>query len=51
MLSGRSETTVLIGVGDDAFGGVIDPSTWSALPGEPLGEPWAAYGVVLHVQR
>ena len=30
---------------------MLDPSTWSTLPGDPLGEPWAAYGVVLHVRR
>lgn len=51
VLPGRSETKVLLGQRDDGLGGVLDPSTWSMLPGEPLGEPWAAYGVVMHLQH
>jgi hypothetical protein len=51
VLPGRSETKVLVGQPEDGFAGVLDPSMWSTLPGEPLGEPWAAYGVVLRVER
>ena len=52
VLPGRSETMVLLGQhDDDALGGVLDLSRWPTLPGEPLGEPWAAYGVVLRVEH
>lgn len=51
VLPGRSETMVLLGQHDDGLGGVLDPSKWSMLPGEPLGEPWAVFGVVLHVEH
>ena len=51
VLPGRTETTVLLGRLDHGLGEVLDPSSWSALPGEPLGEPWAAYGAVLHVEH
>ena len=51
VLPGRTETTVLLGRDQDGLGDVLDPASWSALPGESLGEPWAAYGVVLHVEH
>lgn len=51
MLPARTETTLLLGRDQDGLGDVLDPASWSALPGEPLGEPWVAYGVVLHVEH
>jgi hypothetical protein len=51
VLPGRSETKVLVGRPEDGFAGVLDPSRWSTFAGEPLGEPWAAYGVVLRVEH
>jgi hypothetical protein len=53
VLPGRSGTTVLLGRGGtaDGLGDRLDPSRWPSLPGGVPGRPWAAYGVVLHIER
>ena len=52
VLPGRTETTVLLGDGGTGNRvGDIDPSSWLNLPGGLLGQPWAAYGIVLRIKR
>ncbi len=52
VVPGRSGTTVLL---NEARAGtlsdLLNPWAWSGLPGGLQGEPWAAYGVVLHIER
>ena len=52
-LPGRTETTVLLGDGGlgNGSGDRLDPSSWLQLPGGVLGQPWAAYGIVLRIKR
>jgi hypothetical protein len=49
----RSGATILVSDSDTHSGGLerLDLSTWDGLPGGCLGRPWAAFGVVLRLQR
>lgn len=49
----RTEATVLLGNGGLGYrlDARLDPSNWLTLPGGGPGQPWAAYGMVLRIER
>lgn len=52
VLPARTGTTVLLGDGGPGgLGEQLDLSSWLTLPGGLPGRPWAAYGVVLRIER